>query len=111
VTDVQAHSFFLSKVITLGVAENFVLRKAPTRDLLVLIATSNNFLGKMVVATCEKFGFAGPAPSEPFLLDVPVLIAKGEGVFIKCEYSGVVPNHKKYGEKFTFTIELVGRSP
>lgn len=103
-------SFVLSRVLTLGVPENFSLRKAPTRSILAKSVQTNAPVG-FIYAASHELGMGGPAHPNPIEFAEEVLLGKGVGMFVKCEYLGTVPEGKRYGDKFTFSVTVTGRTP
>jgi len=103
--------FTLSRVITLGIPESFVLRRAPTRHIIAEIVETTAPTDDFIAARCSPVGLFGPAPSVPRGLIEEVLLPKGVGVFVQCEYLGNVPEGRRYGQKFTFSVTFTGRAP
>ena len=103
--------FTLSRVIVLGLPENFTLRRAPTRHVLARSVETSAPSEGFIHAACERLGLAGPAPTSHVELPEEVLLEKASGVFVKCEYLGNVPEGRRYGEKFTFSVTVVGKQP
>ena len=108
---VEGVMFMLSRVITLGIPESFVLRRAPTRHIVATHVETTAPNEEFIATSCRPIGLVGPAPSSPRELPQSVLLPKGVGIFVRCEYLGSVPEGRRYGQKFTFSVVLHGRSP
>ena len=102
-------TFVLSHVLTLGVPESFVLRKAPTRHITAHLIETSAPSEDFVATSCPTIRLFGAAPCMPRGLLEETVLPKGVGIFVRCEYLGCVPEGRRYGEKFLFSVTLHGR--